>query len=303
MEKKILIADAHCDTISRIHNTGEFLYKNSGHFDLERAKENNYALQIFAVWVNPKEESPLKKAQDMIMTYHEECAKNLDNVSKIRSKWDFETGKIGTVLAIEGGNILEGNIENIKIIYDMGVRLMTLTWNGINALGSGAISENPQGLTPFGIEVLHKMEQLGMFIDVSHLCEKGFWDVIKHTKAETPLFASHSNCQAICAHPRNLTDEQIRAIIKRKGFMGLNLYTPFLGGNNLSQINKHIKHIIALGGEDVIGFGCDFDGADELPKGINGIENIDKIIKRIKNTFGMEITEKICGKNLLKFFS
>jgi len=302
MEKKFFIADAHCDTISKIYENGEALYENSGHLDLKRARDIGLSLQLFAVWVRTGEDSPFKKASEMIKTYHEECAKNIDIVAKIRSKWDYEDGKIGAVLTVEGGHVLEGKIENLQALYDMGVRLMTLTWNGENELGFGAVSKKGEGLTPFGIEVVQKMEQLGMFIDISHLSEKGFWEVMENTKDETPIFATHSNSKSICNHPRNLTDEQIKAIIKRNGYIGLNLCVDYLGGNLLSFINKHTRHILELGGEKVLGFGFDFDGTDDLPRGIRGLEDVYKITRKLRKVYGEIIAEEICGKNLQRFF-
>jgi membrane dipeptidase len=155
------------------------------------------------------------------------------------------------------------------------------------------------GLGAFGVEVVRKMEDLGMIIDVSHLSEDGFWDVIKLTKKDTPIFATHSNCKAICDHPRNLTDEQIRIIIERNGFIGLNLYPDFLGGDDLELVIKHAAHIIGLSGEHALGFGFDFDGVDKLPKGIAGIENAPLIIEKLRKHFDDDLVRKMCGGNLV----
>ena len=302
--KSYSIADAHCDTISKIFNNGEELYQNSGHIDIKRLIENNVGLQFFAVWIEPSLDRPFNRACEMIKMYHEQAAKNMDVVTKVRSKWDYDEDKLNSVLTLEGGQVLEGSIENLETFYSMGARLLTLTWNGENEIGFGALTVDGQpseggGLKAFGIEVVRRMEELGMMIDVSHLSEDGFWDVVRHTKKSTPIFATHSNCKAICDHPRNLTDEQIKLIIERKGFIGLNLYPDFLGGNDIELIVAHAKHIIALGGEDVLGFGFDFDGVDKLPEGINGIENAHLIIEKLSEHFDEPLLRKICGENLI----
>ena len=301
---KLLIADAHCDTISRIFEAGEELYQNKGHVDIRRMQAVGVCLQFFAVWIEPSLKNPFSLACEMIKMYHEQAAKNMEMVSKVRSKWDYDENKLNSVLTLEGGRVLEGRVENLEAFYNMGARLLTLTWNGENELGYGALTLDGKpsdggGLKDFGVEVVRRMEELGMIIDVSHLSEDGFWDVVKHTKKETPVFATHSNCKAICDHPRNLTDEQIKIIIERDGFIGLNLYPSFLGGYALDLAIDHVKHIIELGGEDVLGFGLDFDGVDKLPTGINGIENAPLVIDKLKEHFDEQLVRKICSENLI----
>ncbi|MCL2740205.1 MAG: membrane dipeptidase [Oscillospiraceae bacterium] len=332
---KLFLADAHSDTISRLHKKGEELYQNSGHIDLRRAQAVNLALQFFAVWVPPGCKTPFKHAGEMIKTFHDQCSKNMELVAKIRASWDFDEGKMGAFLTLEGGGVLEGKLSNLDEFYNMGVRLLTLCWNGENELGFGEMDlpfdfkrekitilrkkektkrifrrkliqsyslfklHHSLGLKNFGIKVVQKMEDLGMLIDVSHLSEDGFWDVVKHTKKGTPIFATHSNCKAICNHPRNLTDEQIKIIIERNGFIGLNVYPPFLGGDDISLIAEHAAHIISLGGEDCLGLGLDFDGVDKLPKSIHGIENAPIIIEKLSQHFDENLLRKILSENLI----
>jgi len=275
------VADAHCDTLSRIYDEKESLLQNSGHLDLVRMQKVNLALQVFAVWMLPDTPKPFNKACEIIDYFQKQEAPQMDYL-----------------LSIEGGHILEGKIGNLETLYNMGVRLLTLTWNGENELGYGALDADNLPLKDFGVKVLKTMEQKGIFIDVTHLSENGFWSVIENTEETTPILATHSNAKAICDHPRNLTDEQIKAIVKRNGYIGINLYPKFLGGDSLTLMIKHIKHIISLGGEKVLGFGCDFDGVDELPQGIKGVENFDAIIKELDKFFNNEFVADICSKNL-----
>ena len=136
--ENLFLADAHCDTISRIHENREQLAENTGHLDIKRCQAGNVRMQFFAVWVSPFCKTPFKSACDMIETYHEQTAKNLNSISKFRSKWDYDETKLNAVLTLEGGHVLEGKLENLEEFYKMGVRLLTLTWNGENELGHGA---------------------------------------------------------------------------------------------------------------------------------------------------------------------
>jgi len=286
-DNSFFVADAHCDTLSRIYDEKESLLKNSGHLDLIRMQKANLKLQIFAVWMLPETLNPFNKACEIIKYFNEEKKRNAETISRI----DY-------ILSIEGGHILEGKLENLETLYDMGVCMLTLTWNGENEIGYGGVGAKDLPLKEFGLEVLKALEQKGMFIDVSHLSEKGFWSVMENTFEATPIFATHSNAKTVCDHPRNLTDKQIKAIIKRNGYIGINLYPKFLGGDSLELMTNHIKHIISLGGEKVLGFGCDFDGVDDLPKGINGVESFDVIIKELEKHFDNEFVADICGRNL-----
>ncbi|MDR1101816.1 MAG: dipeptidase [Clostridiales bacterium] len=296
----MFIADAHCDTISRILDTNEGLFQNSGHLDIMRMRKSGVMMQLFAVWTDPKTVNPFARATAVIDKFNKECGINAQYVSVN----GVEEGKISAVLTIEGGCVLEGEIANLHKFWDMGVRLMTLTWNGRNALASGVLQDGEVdgGLSGFGREVVREMVKLGMFIDVSHIAERGFWDVIEQTGGAVPIFATHSNARSITNHPRNLTDEQIKAIISTGGFIGLNLFPDFLGGCNVSNIARHAEHIMNLGGVETLGLGADFDGVDVLPDGIHGVEDMGCINEVILGEFGEETARKILFDNLFKRF-
>jgi membrane dipeptidase len=137
----------------------------------------------------------------------------------------IKPNQIGSILAVEGGDILEGEISNLRILHRLGVRLITLTWNNRNEISDGIMETNSRsGLSRFGISVIHEMNRLNMIIDVSHISVQGFWDVIEHSL--DPVIASHSNASAICPHPRNLADDQILAISKAGGMIGITSILP-----------------------------------------------------------------------------
>lgn len=271
------IFDAHCDTMCRLLEKGQSLENASGMVSSPMMREYKSYIQVFAAWVDGK--NPLMQAimlRDKFMT--ETKNSSLKVIDSRGALEDISTnGGYGAILALENGSALCGSIEMVDVLYRLGFRLITLTWNGSNELGFGAVESNGDGLTPFGKEVVKRMNALGMIIDVSHLSEKGFWDVAECS--EMPFVASHSNAKAICNHPRNLSDEQIKEIIYRRGVIGINLYDSFLSDDGNSDINKvieHIEHIMSLGGENSIGIGTDFDG---IPKSAKGLENVSCLRK------------------------
>lgn len=181
-------------------------------------------------------------------------------------------GRISAVLTVEEGGILCGRSERIQILYDRGIRLITPLWNYENCIGYPNSRDQQimsQGLKPFGIEAVEEMSRLGMLIDVSHASDGTFWDILRHVKK--PVIASHSNCRTLCGHPRNLTDEMIRALAEKGGTAGVNFYGSFLGTAKESRVDEmtaHILHMIQKGGSSFPVIGTDFDGFD-------GMEHMD----------------------------
>lgn len=289
--------DMHSDLPTKLYSSNESILHNNQHWSLDKCPADEF-VQFFACFIDKNEiNEPFKFTVNVINSFKEK-AKN--NILISKSYKDIIKNKKCGILTIEGGEALEGKISNLQHFYNLGIRLLTLTWNYENGLGYGiAEKEKTKPLKQFGIDVIKKMEQLRMIIDVSHLNEGGFWCVAENI--ECPFVASHSNSKTICDNDRNLTDEQIQTIIKRKGLIGINLYPPFLSNNKtakISDILKHIEHILSLGGEDALVFGADFDGVDILPQEIQNVSSLENIIYEMqKNNFSDEIIAKICYKN------
>lgn len=293
-----MFADAHCDTITRIIDQGQLLYENDGHIDIKRLKDN-FILQYLAIFIHPKY-SPFDRFNQGINKFYEEYEKNKEYIKLVLNGDDIGD-KIGVLLTIEGGSAIEGSLEKLHYAYEKGIRCMTLTWNGNNEICDG-VMEGEHGLTDFGKQVVKEMNNLGMIIDVSHLTERGFYNVAELSKV--PFMASHSNCKSLCNHKRNLTDEQIKHIINIGGFIGLNLCPDFLAENgaNITDIIKHAQHILELGGEDVLGFGCDFDGVDDLPENIDGVQNMNNVLYEFcKMGYDQNLINKLFYGNLCKY--
>jgi len=300
-------ADGHCDTIVRLCEQKKELLCNDGHIDIKGLKNFDAPLQFFAIWLAPKY-YPISMRQTMkyIDFYYSEIEKNGEMIGHINCFSDvlqnIEQNKISALLSIEGGEALEGDISALHIYHRLGVRSMTLTWNHRNQLGDGvAEREAKSGLTNFGREVVSEMEDIGMLVDVSHLSETGFWDVAK--MAKKPFIASHSNARAICDVPRNLSDNQLRAIAAKGGVVGLNLYAPFLANHtqaNLEDVMQHIHHMLSIMGEDHIALGSDFDGIDSSPTEIKNVQDVELIIAIVEKEFGSQIAQKFSSDNLLR---
>ena len=302
------IIDAHCDTITELTKRGESLAENSLAVSLSKLKRYPGFVQLFAIWLSDTSKSPFEEALFFIDRFYEEMTKNKQDISPVFSGKEIEkvlfSGKIGALLTVENGNCLEGKLHRVELLYRLGVRALTLTWNGENELGCG-VEARDGGLSAFGREVVYEMNRLGMLIDVSHLSERGFWEVLSLTKA--PLMASHSNAKSICSHKRNLTDEQILAIAKEGGVVGLNFYPPFLsnsGEADLEDCMAHIDRIMSVGGENCLGLGSDFDGFSE-PKteemaSPDGYKRL--FLKLSERGFSEKLLKKLAYGNFLRLF-
>lgn len=202
-----------------------------------------------------------------------EVAEHSDIIAMARTaseiEENFRAGKMSAVLTIEDGRMVNGNMDRLIALREEGVCAIALTWNFANCFGSPN-SKDPAvmntGLTSFGKEAVEVMNDIGILIDVSHLSDGGFWDVVR--LARKPFVATHSNCRAISPHQRNLTDEMIRALAQRGGVSGLNFSPDFLSPDLTNQVTRvemladHVMHFIKTGGEDCVGLGTDFDGIE-----------------------------------------
>lgn len=290
------IIDAHCDTLDYLLE-GRSLCDNDLHFSTSAAKQYKKYVQVMAYCIcGERIGHPFQNALKGI--------KALLDYPIIRTLDDLllEGNQVQFFIGIEGGEALEGSLDNLRIFFKEGVRVLTLTWNRANAISDSAAEPlTPGGLTAFGRALIPEMEWLGIAVDVSHISEKGFWDVLQ--VAQKPIIASHSCSKELCSHHRNLTDEQFVALCKNGGVVGVNFYPLFLGGNSIEDIANHIFHFLSLGGEDHIGFGSDFDGIPDLPLGISGVSDVYKIIDfLLQKNLPENIVRKIAYTNMQNYF-
>jgi len=287
---KIPYFDAHCDTLSRCLKEGQPLARNRDHLDLQRLSAYEPMGQVFALFANS---AGLTEAECF-------CRVTAQAETFLRAKRETPVRMKNCWLSLEGAELIGCDPERLPLLKGWGVRWINLTWNHENTL-AGPHTTN-KGLTPAGRDFVRRTKELGILMDVSHLSDRSFWDLAD--LAEGPFLASHSNSRALCGHSRNLTDEMAREIIAHRGFIGINFYPAFLGeGAWLDSIAAHFEHFLELGGEDCLGTGSDFDGAD-LPEDVSGVEVMPRIWEALyRRNHSAALIEKLAYGNLAAFLA
>jgi len=283
------VFDLHCDTLTRVFELGETLHNATGHVSLERGAILEKWTQVFAVFVPDElqERAAADYCDRVINFYH--------------AQYDKIVAMCRPILAIENGNAFMGDLGRIDELAAKGVRMITITWNGENALAYGCACDPRSSLKPFGRAAIARMFELGVWPDVSHLNKAGFWEVAEMGR---PLLATHASCAAVRPHRRNLSDTQLRAVFESGGLVGLCLHDDFLGGAGASaDVARHLAHMINLGGADNIALGSDFDGCTIHPS-IAGIEKLPGLDENLA-AMGFDATtrEKLFYENAANFFA
>jgi membrane dipeptidase len=306
----MIITDAHCDTIIRVCDEKTSLFSNKHHLDIKRMLEYDDCLQFFAMFADSvefKNRNTRERILKLIKTFHEQLERHKDNIMLCCNHNDvftaFNSKKAAAVLSIEGGECLGNDVSLLDDYYKKGIRSICLTWNYKNNIACGVEDKkDDDGLTEFGKEVVKKMNDMGMIVDVSHMAQRSFENVIEISGS--PVIASHSNAKAICGHERNLTDSQILDIKKSGGVIGINFYPVFLnnsGKAGIWDIIKHIEHIASLAGCINIGLGSDFDGIEYLPSSIRGVQDTGTILEELARlNYKDECIQNIAGLNFLR---
>lgn len=304
----MLIVDAHCDTALSVYKNNGDLYENQFQLDIKRLKGIGRCVQFFAAFAHPRDyrNDTLTRVLSILDVVYEAQQEHGDVFAVCTSADDIKRalsgGKTAAILSVEGGECLNGELAVLRQLYRLGVRSMLLTWNYRNMLADGAEEEVGSGLTRFGKEVVAEMNRLGMLVDVSHLCEASFYDVMSVTTS--PVIASHSNAMTICRNERNLTDRQLSEIKANGGVVGINFYPYFLNNTDKADIDdviRHIEHICSVTGEDHIGIGSDFDGIECTPCGLEGAERIPSLFDRLLQlNYTDAFIEKFAGLNFMR---
>lgn len=291
--------DAHCDTITRFRP----LRQNRLHIDLDRLSAFAPSAQIFALWAPPHAARPAT-FRLLMHRMEAELARNRDVVTLCKSAQDIRRvageGKIAALLSVEGAELLGCSVAGLVSAHRRGVRAVNLTWNSNNAL-CGAAVRSGGGLTQAGRRFVEAAWALGVAVDLSHASDAAFWDVLDC--AARPVLCSHSNARALCDHPRNLSDEQIRAVIENGGCIGLNLCPDFIGRSlDMPAVLEHVEHILSLGGERTLCLGADLDGVEALPAGFTGVESMaDLYVALLQRNYSEELVQDIFYRNLLRY--
>ena len=292
------ICDAHADTLyNLVTSPGK-----ANDLTMERLKKGGVSLQTLAMYVGPK--APLEEVEALF-------DRMLDTFEDLkRQGWaqafdpdEAVDGETRFMLSIEGCEVFARGLDVIQRYRDLGVRMAAVTWNHENALGTPHCVNATDGLKPYGLEAVKEMQRLKIAVDVSHLNEAGFYDILN--KTDVPPMASHSCCRAIRDHSRNLTDRQLRDLFESGGFVGLNFYPSFLGTGpcTLDTLVDHYDHLLQMGGEGKIGFGSDFDGIETKPEGLDNPEDFPNLLDALRRRGYSETNiESIAGEGLIGYF-
>lgn len=286
------VFDLHCDTALALlgvdmQMNGD-LMRNRGHIDLERAGKLPGYAQCFACFTSPLMERPAGLSPEDVFEREmvailREIEKYSDKIKLAYSAQDVQDnldgGVMSAILTIEGTAGIGYDPMLLQDLHSIGFRMTNLGWNERNPLAGSHMTGG--GLTERGKDYLLEAERVGMMVDVSHISDEAFWDIMEI--AEKPVIASHSNSRAVCGHSRNLTDDMFRAICQTGGVAGFNQCAPFIGANaNIDTACDHILHFLELDPEcQHIALGGDFDGCDELPERISGIDDYPKVAERL----------------------
>ena len=318
LHRKAVVVDTHCDTLMQFlpQGWGQPARKlgersDKGHIDLPRMVEGGVTCQTFAIYTGRRAyvpEAPLV-AMQMVDKFYTEIESNPGIVAVTTHDEILKTkkeGKVCGLLAIEGAEPLMGDIAVLRVYHRLGLRMLSFAWNYRTPFADGLGAKRSESKLPeLGVQALEEMDRLGILFDVSHLADSVFWDV--SDIMNKPFIASHSNARAVCDHPRNLTDDMIRALADHGGVMGMNFAPAFVTEEgkdaDVSRLVDHIDHIVKLAGPDHVGLGSDFDGIGSTPAGLEDVSKMPNVTRELVGRgYSDEDIMKILGGNHLRVF-
>ncbi|MEW5921056.1 MAG: dipeptidase [Bacillota bacterium] len=306
------VVDGHCDTAGLFLSEDvnyDFTKKNkTGHIDLPRLRSGGVKIQFFALYIEAefKPSGALHRCLQLIDGYYrtaKRCRNELLTIFNLADLREAINGpKTAALLTVEGGEALENDLSVLRVLFCLGIRGLGLTWNQRNQLATG-VGEGIKGdgLTSFGCEVVREMNNLGMLVDLAHINENGFYDAISLSSA--PVIVSHANARAICDHPRNLSDDQLRKLSDHNGIIGLSFCPSFIHRENpsLETLLDHFVHVAEVAGIDHLGLGSDFDGIEQTVEGLDDVSCLPRLIEGLLSRgFTPQEVQKITSGNFLR---
>ena len=323
LHRESVVVDTHCDTLKCLmpmftlprnsqwddrSDVGMGARSSLGHIDIPRLREGGVDCQVFAISSVRERTRPyaLRTAMEMIGLFYSECERHREAVTPVTTHDEIVKaageGKVAAMLSIEGADVIEGKISLLRVFHRLGVRMVGIVHSLRNELADGiADARTGGGLSQLGVQAVEELDRLGVLIDVSHLSDAGFWDLMEVAKG--PVMASHSNARAVCDHPRNMTDEMIKAMADRGGVMGMNFAPSFVHPTSatVQEVVDHIDHIVDLVGPDHVGLGSDFDGIPYTPVGLEDATKMPNLTAElVKRKYDEEDIKKILGGNHLR---
>ncbi len=303
----MFLVDGHCDTLHAMLIKEEGFSENSLQINNRILKDcsNEGILQFFAVFESPSNPIEKQKADvsAMIESFHKVTGEF--GIKNVLSPEDLSGMGLRALLSLEGLYFMEGDVSILDDLYNKGVRCMSLTWNPDNDFSGGVNGTTGKGLTEKGSELVHNAFSKGILIDVSHITDKGFWDIAELAhKYGKPFVATHSNVRKLCSHKRNLDDRMLKELAKAGGLSGINMFSCFLRDNcsaSIDDVLRHIEHICALTGPSHVGFGSDFDGIDREKSAVDGPGELGDVLERLlKLNYSETDVKKIASGNFIR---
>ncbi|WP_040226127.1 dipeptidase [Bhargavaea cecembensis] len=302
------IIDLHCDALLKLYEAdGKIKFADAPELDTnrERLREGNVKVQAFAIFIWPgmKAEEKFQAALDQVHWFYEDVLGNNPDMKLIRDWSDFDSlkeGETGALLTLEGVDAIGNDLKKLSILHRLGVRSVGLTWNNANLAADGAGEPRGGGLTQFGREIVAFNNEHRILTDVSHLCEKAFWDVIE--EAEYPI-ASHSNARAVRDHVRNLHDEQAKALWSKGGMTHVVYCPAFIREAEqvtIDDLIRHIDHFCSIGGEKHIGLGSDFDGITDKVDRLSDASMQPNLINELLKRYSEDQVRGFAYRNFLE---
>ncbi|MFB5196438.1 dipeptidase [Neobacillus sp. KR4-4] len=301
------IIDLHCDALMKLQETqGKLRFADAPelHTNKTRLQQGQIKVQCFAIFIEPeiKGDQKFQVALEQIDYFYKEVLGKNPDMVHIKEWSDFDRlkiGQIGAMLTLEGVDPIGNDLAKLHILYQLGVRSVGLTWNQANLAADGAGEPRGAGLTVLGKEIVEFNNEHQILTDVSHLSDKGIWEVIE--LAKYPI-ASHSNARALCNHLRNLTDEQAKAMFVKGGLIHVVFYPPFVkesGEVTISDLVRHIDHFCSLGGVNQIGFGSDFDGISTFITSLEDSSKSQNLINELLKYYSEDVVRGFAYQNFL----
>ncbi len=294
------IFDLHCDTLLKMYENNEGFINNEFQVSLEKADCFDEYVQVYALWIDGRKHKDNFSFANNMLSYFERKRREF---SLLLNFFSEKESKFKYLLSIEGGEALGHDVENVSYFKKIGVSIITPVWNYVNIIGTPAIENEVDGITQFGKNVIYRMNEEGMTVDLSHINQQGFFEICDIAEN---VIVSHSNSRSVCDNPRNITDEQFLNIVNKNGLVGINYYPQFLNNSvdaDVNDIISHIYHFLSIGGENNVSLGSDFDGIDCFPSGFSDIRGHAILAEEmLKINFPEKIVANILCENCKNYF-
>lgn len=302
--------DLHCDVLYQLSTRPQptnFATDMTLQAGLPQLKQGKVKAQVFAIFVDesvPQKERYLEAIRQIELFQMQVLAQpEMIHITEWEQLNHLQDGEIGAILSLEGCDAIDGSLHKLQTFLNAGVKLVGLTWNYANAVAYGAQEDPTKGLTEFGRDVVTYLNERDIIIDVSHLNEQSFWDVLPIAKH---IIASHSNARALCDHVRNLTDEQAKALVEAGGHIHLVFNPPFIKENQtdgvtLDALVAHYRHLAQLVGVEHLGLGSDFDGIEHTVCELQNSAAIPALLEKLRLSFSEEDVAKMAASNFERF--